>query len=256
MNYLTKIEIVCKKDADIPIFDTNYKFNSSACQNKFRMFTKEACPDFSFYSFFNTVVSNKFILGPVLLILGLFVCFLGYYFYDILTIITGILLVMFLIVFLVLSNINIHYTPTTFWIIIGCILVLGIIVGYLFIKFELKHVIDIAIAGLAGYLLGVFIYNLFLNQISSHAKIVYYTSIVFSIILMVFLVLIYRRFTVILCTSFIGAYSAIRGLSLMAGGFPAEKMVIDLIDKKEWGQLKNVIIFFIFRFYLLLCIYI
>jgi hypothetical protein len=240
-NYLTTIEIVCKKDADIPIFDKNMTFNPSACENKFRLFTKEACPDFSFYSFFNTVTSNKFILGPILLVLGIFICFFGYYFYDIMTIITGILLVMFLIVFLVLSNVNIHYTTTTFWIIIGCIVVIGIIVGYLFIKFELKYIIDIAIAGLAGYLLGVFIYNLFLNQISSHAKIVYFTSIVFSIILMVFLVLMYRRFTVILCTSFIGAYSAVRGMSLMVGGFPAESMVIDLIDKQEWGQLKKIL---------------
>merc|ERR1711957_3667 len=72
----------------------------------------------------------------------------------------------------------------------------------------------------------------------SHPKIVYFSCIVFSIIALVFLVLMFRRFIIIFSTSFIGAYALIRGISLMVGGYPTEGMVMDLIERKEWEQLK------------------
>ena len=45
---------------------------------------------------------------------------------------------------------------------------------------------------------------------------------------------------IIFCTSFMGAYGIIRGLSFMIGGFPSEKEVMDLIENQEWVQLKEV----------------
>merc|ERR1711957_1073949 len=129
-------------------------------------------------------------------------------------------------------------STAAFFITLTLTIIVGIIVGILFIKYELKVVVDMAIAGFSGYLLGVFLYNFLFNQISSHPKIVYFSCIVFSIIALEFMVLMFRRFVIILSTSFIGAYSLIRGMSLMLGGFPSEGMVVDLIEKKEWEQLK------------------
>ena len=37
----------------------------------------------------------------------------------------------------------------------------------------------------------------------------------------------------------VGAYVAIRGIANLAGGFPSESLVIDLIQKKEWDELKQ-----------------
>merc|ERR1712032_540311 len=237
-NFETKFEIICDEKATAPIIDQSTSFNSSSCTNKIKINSKEACPNFSLYSMFNTIVTNKYIFGPLLIILGIFLCFMGIAFYDALALISGVLLVSFVVLFLILSNINVTLSTIAFWITLSLVLISGIIVGYLFIKYELKWIVDLAIAGFAGYLLGVFLYNFLFNQISSHPKIVYFSCIVFSIIGLEFLVLMFRRFVIILSTSFIGAYSLIRGLSLMIGGFPSEGMVVDLIEKKEWEQLK------------------
>lgn len=235
------------------MIDPLSKFNSSSCVNKIKIQSKEACPNLSFYSIFNSIISNKYIFGPMLIILGIFLCFMGNAFYDILAFISGVLLVSFVVLFLILSNLSVTFSTTTFWITISLVLVTGIIFGYLFIKYELKWIVDIALAGFAGYLLGMFLYNFLFNQISSHPKIVYFSCIVFSIIFLEFMVLMFRKFVLILSTSFIGAYSLIRGLGLMIGGFPSEAMVMDLIEKKEWEQLKLVFLFIFFNFLIFSC---
>merc|ERR1712032_993853 len=237
-NYETKFDIECDEKAETPIIDTNYKFNSSSCFNRIKIKSKEGCPNFSFYSMFNTVVSNKFIFGPILILLGIFLCFMGIAFYDVLCVISGVLLVSLVVLFLILGNINVTISGVAFWITLAVVLITGIIVGILFIKYELKWIVDLAVAGFCGFLLGVFLYNFIFNQITSHPKIVYFSCIVFTIIALEFMVLMFRKFVIILSTSFIGSYSLIRGSSLMAGGYPTEGMIIDLIERKEWEQLK------------------
>lgn len=241
-NFETIFEIVCNPKATFPTFDTSNElaFNSTSCKNKIKLYSKDACPNFSFYGFFNEIISNKFIFGPILIIFGIFLCFFGYKFYNVLCIISGILFVSFVVLFLVLSNINIEFSTLGFWLLIAGVVLTGILVGYLFIKYELNFLIDIVIAGFAGFLLGTFLYNFALNQISTNTKIVYYCTIVFSIILLEFLILMFRKFMIIFCTSFMGAYGIIRGLSFMIGGFPSEKEVMDLIENQEWEQLKEV----------------
>lgn len=243
--FKTTFEIICSEKALTPRFDnsTKFGFHSDSCENRIKLYSKEACPDFSFYGFFNSIVKNKFIFGPILFAVGFFLCFFGYKFYNILCVITGVLLVSFVILFLVLSNINIEFSSWAFWLLIISVVLVGALVGYLFNKYELFWIVDMALAGFAGYLFGLFLFNFFLNQIGVNPKIVFFSSIVFSIILFLFLVLMFRKFMVILCSSFNGAYSLVRGASLLIGGFPSEKEVMDLIEKKEWGQLNKVFIF-------------
>lgn len=142
---------------------------------------------------------------------------------------------------------SITFSSLAMWITLAFVIICGVLIGYLFLKYELKVIVDVAIAGFAGFLLGVFLYDFCLNQIKMNPKIVYFSSIVLCIIILVALVLFFRNFVIILATSFIGAYSIIRGLSIMIGGFPSESMIIDLISKKEWSQLK-LVKFFILKF--------
>ena len=44
----------------------------------------------------------------------------------------------------------------------------------------------------------------------------------------------------IVATSFIGSFAAIRGLSLLIGGFPDVTKIFDLIEQKEWDQLAEM----------------
>lgn len=48
------------------------------------------------------------------------------------------------------------------------------------------------------------------------------------------------KFLTIFCTSFIGAYLFVRGISLFAGKFPNEFSVADLIKNGEFDQLGKV----------------
>jgi hypothetical protein len=235
--------MLCNVNATVPIIDPNSKFDSNSCINEINIQTREACPDFSIYSLFSSIISNKYIFGPILILFGIFFCFMGNAFYSVLAFISGILLVAFVILFLIVGNMSVTFSSTAFWICLAAVIIGGIICGYLFIKYELKWIVDIAIAGFAGYLLGVFLYNFLLNQIKFNPKIVFYSSIAICIIVLIFLIVMFRNFVIILCTSFIGAYAIVRGLSLLIGGFPPEGMVMDLITKKEWGQLKAVINF-------------
>jgi len=64
-----------------------------AKKEKIKIQSKEACPNFSFYSIFKSMISNKYIFGPILIIFGIFLCFMGNAFYNALAFISGILLV-------------------------------------------------------------------------------------------------------------------------------------------------------------------
>ena len=52
---------------------------------------------------------------------------------------------------------------------------------------------------------------------------------------------ILKDIIIIFATSFIGAYTLIRGISLFAGGFPSEFTVIDLKQREEIEQLNKIL---------------
>ena len=206
--FQTVYEIVCDEKAETPRLDTSVPFNSDNCINKIRLYSKAGCPQINFYSLFNTIVSNKFIFGPILIGLGIFLCFFGNYFYFILSLIAGVCVVSFLFLFLIFSNIKIAFSTAMFWVVICTVVILGILAGWFISKHE--WLIDIILGGIAGYLLGLFLYNFCLNRIGSNPKLVYWLTLVGSIVLVIVLVLLIKSFIVIVCTSFIGAYGIIR----------------------------------------------
>ncbi len=201
-------EIICDKNAASPIIDLKSPFDSNSCLNRIRIYSNAGCPQMKFYSIFNSIISNKFIFGPILIGLGIFICFFGNYFYLILCILIGILCVSFIFLFLVFSNINISFSNTLFWIVIGSVIIIGILIGYYL--YEKDIVIDFLIGGITGYLLGLFLYNFAFNKIYSNPKVVFWFTIIGSIIVSLILVFTFKSLFVIFGTSFIGAYGAIR----------------------------------------------
>lgn len=166
----------------------------------------------NFYSLFKNIVSNKYIFGSILILVGIFLCFFGNYFYFILCLIIGVFAVSFLILFLVFSNISVQLSSLAFWGIIAGVVIVGILVGYLLSKYE--SVVDCIIGGAAGYFLGLFLYNFALNRINSNPKVVLYLTIFFSMVLLISLVFLIKTFVIISSTSFIGAYGMIRVIFL------------------------------------------
>jgi hypothetical protein len=43
---------------------------------------------------------------------------------------------------------------------------------------------------------------------------------------------------IIIPTAFIGGFCAMKGISTMAGGFPDERYIVQLINNQEWEQLR------------------
>lgn len=206
--YETIYQVVCDKNATSPRFDPSFTFNSDLCTNKIKVYSIAGCPQLNFYSIFRSVVSNKYIFGPVLMALGIFLCFFGNYFFFVLCLLIGVLTVSFLTLFVIFSNIHIVFSTGVFWGVIAVTVVIGIIVGFLLTKNE--WIIDYVIGGISGFFLGLFLYNFVFNRINSNPKIVFWVTIVSSIGLVILLVMLFKSFVVICGTSFIGAYGIIR----------------------------------------------
>jgi hypothetical protein len=72
--------------------------------------------------------------------------------------------------------------------------------------------------------------------------------ILFAVIFEVFFSKI-RNYVTVICTSYMGAYMSVRGLSIIIGHFPDEKLILSMISKEEMNQLErtftNVYVFYL-----------
>ena len=91
------------------------------------------------------------------------------------------------------------------------------------------------------FLLGEFLFNLFGNAINGNGTLIHILFIVISIVACIILAYFPKSFIIILATYFIGSCALIRGSSLLAGHFPSEQTVIDLKERGETDQLKEIL---------------
>lgn len=236
--YSIKIRITCDKNmGKKDKMDLNFTgFHPEQCENIFEITAKEACPVINFYGIYKFFTSNSVWVGAVVIGIGVFLCFFGKRLEQITKLVICALFVPLILIMIIYGcfTIDNNWAP---YVILGIGLALGIGLGILFIKFE-KFFGAILGAGL-GYIVGVVIYNTCLQYIKVNATLVYYLTIVASIIL--FAILGYCLYSILLVigTAVIGAYLIVRGISLYAKGFPNESAVIDLIMKKEFEELKQ-----------------
>jgi hypothetical protein len=169
---------------------------------------------------------------------GLFFCLFGMKFIHITEVVIGIIGTAFVLMFFLFSYLQVQYSGLEFWLIITVSILIGIIVGYFVSK--LKKVPAVILGFCCGYLLSIFLYQFFLKFINSNPYVVFWTTAVILALTFGISAWFFYDHVIILGTSFIGAYAIIRGMSLMIGGFPDERQVMDLINLKEWDQLKSV----------------
>lgn len=240
-NYTTTMIFICDAKAESAVIQQS-SFDINKCSNTITLTSKYACADMNVYSFWNEIINNKYIIGGALIILGGFLCLFGQKWILVVEIITGVLLTTFLVIFVLFTNIQVHYNTMTFWLIIAASILAGLIVAFILIKLK-KYVSALPImilSGFLGYLLGVFLYNIALKHIQSNPLVIYWVTIISLVLLFVILSYFLQKHISILATSFIGAYALVRGVSLMVGHFPDERQIIDLIQKKEYEQVNNL----------------
>ena len=85
-----------------------------------------------------------------------------------------------------------------------------------------------------------FIYQIVQNYVEYDPEILRIICIIGCIIIGAVLGYCFSDFIIIISTSVIGGYLAMRGVSLVAEHYLDEGYIIDLIKSKEWEQLKEI----------------
>lgn len=236
--YQTIVELKCDESQEVPIF-TNNVFDSKICENKIYGVSKAACPKYDVYGLWNSILNNKYIFGSILILLGAFFCFVGENFLKITQVIAGAALTLILVLYFIFNFTSIIMGTWVFWLVIVLAFALGGLVGYFMSK--ISWLPGLVFGFLLGFVLGFVVFNIALKFIASNSIIVFWTSMVICIILGCLLGYYKEEEISIISTSVVGAYGIIRGISIMAGGFPDERQVYELSSKGEWDQLSNIL---------------
>lgn len=210
--------------------------------------TREACEKADFYIIWKFINDFDYIFAIIIIVFGLFNCILG----QKLAKYTSFILTLFAVVVLVLLGSQ-FILPSgcdywIIWVMLAVGIILGCTTGYFVFKYHEKFM-SFFVGGLAGFLLGEFLFNLFGSLINLNAILVHILFILICIIISIILAYFLRDYIIIISTSFIGAYAFIRGISLFAGYFPSEYTIIDLKNEGEKDQIKDLLTW---RFYVYL----
>jgi len=242
----------CDTTAATPVITNPTEFSIANCANTIEIRTADACPDFSIYSLWNEIINNKYVFGSILIVAGIFFCFFGRKFVKVSEILAGVVLVLFLSLFLLFSYLQIQYNTVVFWVIIGVSVALGILAGWFISKLEWLP--PAILGGALGYILGYVIYNAFLKYIKTQPLVVFWTTIGCCIIVGVILGICLSRHIMIISTAVLGGYAIIRGASFMLGHFPDEQQVFDLIQQGEWAQVQALLTYYVYIYLLVFVI--
>jgi hypothetical protein len=167
-------------------------------------------------------------------VIGLFLAFLGRKLFSAAIfivgaiIVTGLILIIFYSTFL--SDSTSSWLP---WLIVSLSIVVGLICGYFLMKVE--KIGGALLAGWGGFILGV-VLNETVFYLASSAVLFWCINVGFAVVFAL-LGFFFFNYAVMLATSFIGAYMTMRGIGIMAGGFPNEYVLINEIQS---GAISNI----------------
>ena len=194
----------------------------------------------NFYAIAAFIDNNKVIFFLIFIVVGGFLNFLGAKIVKATLFITALLVCCGGIFMLLFSVFGIKSVSTAvMWVIFVCAILISFAVAYLFLKFI--KVFYAVLGGIMGYVCGLMLYNFLLRYIQSGPLAVYWITIVVCVILGVLFAIFAHKHLIILSTSILGSYIFIRGISFVAGGFPSEGEITDLIQRKEYDQLSELI---------------
>lgn len=203
------------------------QFDSDKCANILKFSTRRACRTTQFRPWYKDLGLPKSVIGLCLGLIGLFFLFLGAKYFDYTSMIiigacSGLIIKSFLDPFIKIE----------FYI---CF-ILGIIVAY--IVFLMKQIITYVVAVIIGYFLGNMVHTYLVKILTGiNPNTLYIIILIVCILAAMYITSKIEKAIQIFATSFIGAYIAIRGLSINLGGFPDESYTSKLILYREFNQL-------------------
>lgn len=187
--------------------------------------SSRGCPVFSMGAFAKFLQDYYYLWGAALIILGGFLCFFGNKFVNFV-----IFAIVALGVFCILGSIFFYMFLRKVkedwgkWLAIGIIVAISLGLGYVVMRLRKWGIAVVAAWG--GVMLGFLITTAFVvaNQYAYYAIIIISGGVCFGLAL--------KIETAVICgiTSFVGGYCLVRGVSLYAGGFPAETQLHEEIS--------------------------
>lgn len=196
-----------------------------------------ACPLFTANALIQFIDEYKWIFGIVFIVVGLFFAFFGFKLFQIALFIVGTVVVSFLILFIFYATFLKENTKEWVgWTVFACSILLGLLAGFLLVKLE--KFAGAILAGWGGFLLGVLLCETVLYFAKS-AVLFWVVNVAFAII---FAALGFFMFdhAVMISTAFIGSYMTMKGIGIMAGGFPNIYVLIEMIENNAINTIPGV----------------
>ena len=167
----------------------------------------------------------------VAVVIGLIIAFLGFKLFKPICFIVGALLSIFIILLIFYSSFLKSTTENwVVWTVLGCALVIGLLVGYIFQKIAILG--SAALGFLGGYTLGLLLWNTFLYTFTTSDALFYTFTIGLGVIVGI-IGLVFFDHIVILGSSMLGAYMVLAGVGIVAGGYTNPFTINEVIESGE-----------------------
>ena len=229
-----KLDLLCGDDSGVEELKL-HNYNFQTCQVEVQLKSKQACYVFTLGPFFRYIDKYYYLFGLGMIMMGLFVGFLGRKLIHPTICVVGTLLFVGASSWLIFTlAFDRDSEEVTQWIVFGICCLVGIFVGIL-----LAWLAKYTAAGLSAYgavCLGLILYTSFLYKYDNEKQILFYLFLVFMGVLGGVLGFVMYNHALIVSTSIIGGYLVIRGISLYAGGFPNEMLIIEQIKNGQVSQ--------------------
>ena len=247
-NYQVELNLECDDDdsADIDDGKKNFKKNlklkideDDKCKIIVSSKTVYACPLNNYYIFERIFKKYKIPSVIFICLMGLFLAFFGAKVIKVTVLLLGALVFCVVALSAVYSVFSIS-NENTMLIVMAVAFCIGLALGFLLLK--LVKLFIVILGGACGYTLGLAVYAILkdknLNIEEDH---LYYGTLAVCIILCAMISLCLVKHVLIFGTSIIGGYLIIKGISLVLGHLPNESRIVDLIKKKEFDQLDEIL---------------
>lgn len=252
-----KVDLYCDgdgdRDAENDAHDLEFvNYQANQCQIGMKMKSKHACYVFSLGPFFRYLSKYYFLFGLGMIVVGIFVGFFGRKLIHPTICMIGTLVFVTISAWLIFTlAFDRDSSEVTEWIVFGVCCVVGIFVGLL-----LAWLAKYTAAGLSAYgavCLGLILYTSFLFKYDNDKQVLFWIFIIAMGIVGGVLGFVLYNHALIISTSIIGSYLFIRGISMYAGGFPNEMLIIEQIKNGQiadfnpafWGYFAGFVILFI-----------
>jgi len=222
-------EITCDANQTIPKITNDGQFDEKSCTNTIKMTSSAACRGEKFSAWYKHFGVSKYVVGTTLGLLGIFFIFFGATYFKV----TSSIIVAFCSGIIIKSLLSPYYQLDL--LVALCI---GIVLAIL-LSFS-KGSTNTVLAIIVGYFIGTIMYNFVVKIFDMDPNTLYMITILGSICLAILFAFIIDNLIVIVTTSLIGGYLALRGLSICLGGFPDETYTSQLILNREFNQLGRV----------------